>query len=103
MPIASTGSGTESRLQQVGTEKVIPLNPPSSKIDQLATDMILLGLKTLSQRTLCAISQSFTLCTTISAFVLWYRTLPNPTAEQLVGLALYATFLLALEVVRRRK
>ncbi len=72
-------------------------------MDKAATEMILLGIKTLSQRALVAVSNSFTILSTASAFLLWYNILPAPNAYQLTGVGMYAAFILLLEVIRRRK
>lgn len=92
-----------SQLKQVGADRVVPDAEPS-KTDQIALDVILLALKALSQRTLIALSQLFTLLTCASAFTLWYSVLPNPNSYQLVGLALYGGFvLLLLQIVKRKE
>ena len=97
----------ENRLKQVGVD--IPVDvaseakPKGSGIDEAATAMILLGLKTLSQKTVVALSTLFTLLTCISAFILWQDVLPNPNSAQLVGLGLYGVFILLLHIVIRRK
>ena len=67
----------------------------------VGTDMLLLGLKALSQRALVALSAMFTLLTVGSAFALWWRVLPEPSVLQLVGLGLYAAFVLAIHMVKR--
>lgn len=97
-------SANESRLQQVGTEKIIPLNAPqtSSPLDKLATDMILFGIKTLSQRTLCALGQCFTIFCVLSMFVLCYLIAANPTPTQLVEEGIYGAFILLLHWVKRK-
>jgi hypothetical protein len=99
MATPSTGSG--SQLRQVGADRVVDAEP--SKTDQIALDTILLALKALSQRTLVALSQLFTLLTCASAFALWYSVLPNPNSYQLVGLALYGGFILLLHLVKRKE
>lgn len=66
-----------------------------------AAQMLVLALKALSQRALVALSACFTLLTVGSAFALWWRVLPDPSVLQLVGLGIYALFLLAIHFVRR--
>ncbi len=61
-----------------------------------------LGLQALSQRAIVALSRLFVLLATGSAFVLWYRVMPDPTVLQLSGLALYGTFVLAASFIARR-
>src|SRR5258708_5938582 len=67
-----------------------------------AAEMLALALKGLSQRALVAVSSLFTGAGLFSAWWLWNAILPAPTDRQLVGVTLYALFLLALEFVRRR-
>lgn len=90
-----------NQLKQVA-ERVVQ-EPEINRIDQIAFDTILLALKALSQRTIIALSQLFTLLTCISAFALWYSVLPNPNSYQLVGLTLYGGFILLLHVVKRKE
>jgi hypothetical protein len=106
-----------TRLQQVGEESAEnftlignepePPLPVAAKKDTAAMEsrlsgLIVTALKTLSQRSLVAISNLFTLLLAGSAFVLWRSVLPSPSVLQLVGLGGYAGFVLALEFVRRR-
>lgn len=97
---------SETRLKQIGEERVVEFNPPQpdggSALDKAAMEMLLLGLKTLSQRTLVALSNLFTLLTAFSVFWLWYITLPQPNIYQLVGLTLYGIFVLVLHCIRRK-
>ena len=96
---------TENQLRQVGTDipvDVAPVTRPAPFIDEAAASMIILALKTLSQKTIVALSSLFTLLTCISAFVLWQDVLPNPTPTQLVGLGLYGVFILLIHLVRRK-
>lgn len=67
-----------------------------------ATQMLLLALKALSQRAVIALSALFTAGGLFSAWWLWASVLPNPSVLQLIGVGMYALFLLALEWVRRR-
>lgn len=97
---------TVSRLQEVGTEEIPELlsaEPPKEHAaNKIAGDTILLALSALSQRTIVALGQLFTLLTVASAFVLWFVT-PEPTVYQLVKLGLYALFVLGANwIVRRR-
>lgn len=91
-----------TRLRQVGEERVVPLPQKEKTLDQAALEMILLGLKTLSQRTIVAFAQLFSTLTCFSVFWLFYTVLPSPTVNQLVGLFLYGIFVLALHLVRKK-
>lgn len=77
---------------------------PAAKVDHaLATQMLTIALTALSQRALIAIASLFSIVLASSCFVLWYMILPNPSVNQLVGLGMYALFILALHVIRYRK
>ena len=71
--------------------------------DSQAAKMILLALQALSQRAVIALSSLFTLIAVASAWALWYSVLAQPNAEQLIGCGMYAGFILAVEIVRRRR
>lgn len=55
--------------------------------------MIAVALKALSQKALIALASLFTLLTCGSAFWLW-MSIPEPTVTQLVGMGMYAVFIL---------
>lgn len=78
------------------------MEPQESALYTAGLGMFLLGMKTLSQRALAAFSTLFTAGGLFSAWWLWQSALPAPTTTQLVGLGMYAAFLLLLEFVRRR-
>jgi hypothetical protein len=63
----------------------------STVIDDAATQALMLGLKTLSKRTVAAVAE---LLSVGSAFVLWYLH-PEPNIYQIVSLSIYAVFVLA--------
>jgi hypothetical protein len=65
-------------------------------------DLLLLSLKTLSQRTLAAIANLFTLVTMTGTWWLWYKT-PDPNPTQIVSLSIFAAFVLAANWLVRRK
>lgn len=93
---------SENLLKQVGVDRPVAFSQESKKTEDAATAMLLLGLKTLSQRLVVALSKLFTLLTCASAFVLWENVLPNPNSYQLTGLGLYGAFLLLLHLVIRK-
>jgi hypothetical protein len=89
----------------VGERKfeVVSDEPPERGDNALATNMLMLGLKTLSQRAVAAIADLFMLLTIGSAFWLWYLT-PQPDIYQIVSLSIYALFVLAANyIVRSRR
>jgi hypothetical protein len=81
-------------------EPVPPPAPPPPRpnptLEQAATNILMLALRALSQRALVAIGNLFVLLTAASAWWLWMTTLPSPSIQQLVGLALYGVLILAL-------
>ena len=95
----------ENRLRQVGEDRPVEDTTKSAEdsfLNKVALDAMLLAFKALSQRTIIALGQLFTLLTCLSAFWLWYIVLPNPNSYQLVGLALYGAFLLLLHLVKKK-
>lgn len=74
----------------------------TAKKESAAFDVLMLSLKALSQKTVVALSTCFTGAALLSAWFLWYQVLPSPTPTQLIGVAGYAVFILALEWIRRR-
>ena len=66
------------------------------------TEMLLLALRALSQRAVTAITNLFSLLLVLSVWVLALHVLDNPSTGQLIALAGYAVFVLAIDVVRRR-
>ena len=77
-----------------------PLAPPPAPKRDAA--LLLLGLKTLSQRTIAAIADLFTLVTVGSAFWLFFAVKDQPNTFQLVLAATYALFVLAANWIVRR-
>lgn len=67
-----------------------------------ATRMLLLAIAQLGKRFVIALSTLFTAAGLFSAWWLWASVLPSPSVLQLVGVGMYAAFLLALEFVRRK-
>lgn len=83
-----------------------PQAPPpqqkASPLNGVAIAMMQMALIALGQRALVALAACFALLTVGSAFWLWYLT-PEPTDRQIVSLTIYAVFVLAINVVVRRK
>jgi hypothetical protein len=79
-----------------------PPNPKSSALADAGAAALMLGLQTLSKRTLIAIDNLFCLLTVFSAFWLWYK-IPDPTSYQIVALGIYALFVLAANIIVRRQ
>ena len=74
----------------------------SAAVQGAAVAGVMLALKALSQRALIAAADMFCLVTVGSAFWLW-TTIPDPNPHQLTGLGMYATFVLAANLIVRKK
>lgn len=72
-------------------------------VPSLATEMLTIALKALSQRFVIALASLFSIALAGSVFALYWKVLPNPSVESLVGLGLYSIFIIGLHVVRMRK
>ena len=89
-------------------ETVIPDQPAAKQNAAAAAQMVQatkvlnLALATIGQRFVIAVSSLFTAGALVSAWWLWSTTLPNPTTPQLIGLGMYALFILMIEGIRRR-
>jgi len=67
-----------------------------------AIGMLGLALRALSQRALIAVADLFTLITVMSVFWLWWS-IADPNEKQITALSIYALFILAANVIVRRK
>jgi hypothetical protein len=76
--------------------------PKPSRVESVGINALMIGLGALSQRAVIGLSKLFTLLTVASAFMLWWSVLPNPSILQLVGLGLYAVFVLAANIIARK-
>lgn len=88
-------------LSVAGTPPPSHVEPRSRAVEQAAMAMLFTAVKALSQRAVIALGNLYALLLAASAFVLWWRVLPAPTVKQLVGLALYGCFVLAVMLARR--
>jgi hypothetical protein len=86
----------------IGDEPGSSPRQPSQTANAL-TSILFMSLRALSQRAIVALGNLFMAASAASAFWLWYVTMPTPTVPQLVGLTLYAGFILALNFMLRRK
>lgn len=64
--------------------------------------LLLLATKSLSQRALVALGSLVDLALIASAFVLWLNVISEPSVLQLVGIGMYAVFILASVWTRHR-
>lgn len=68
-----------------------------------ATEMLMMGLRALSQRAVSALSNLFVLLTVASCFALWWVILPGITVLQIIGLSIYSLFVLLVNIWGRQK
>lgn len=74
----------------------------SGRMSDLGAQALYLGLQTLGKRTLVALDNLFCLLTVFSVF--WLAlSIPHPDAYQLIEMGGYALFVLAANVIVRRK
>lgn len=85
-------------------EPELRVNPPQPTpfAQSVSIQMLGMALAALGQRALISLSACFTLLTVGSAFWLWLST-PNPTDKQIVSLTIYAIFVIAINIIVRRK
>lgn len=74
-----------------------------SPTQQAAANVVMMALTALSQRTIVALANLFTLITVGSAFWLALTVSPDPTTYQLVALGLYLGFVIAVNWLVRSK
>jgi hypothetical protein len=108
--LRSLGEGDTSEFFPQGEAPPPPGNyhpqfppPPETRLDNAATNVLMLALRALGHRAVIAVANLFVLITAVSAWWLWLTTLPSPSVLQLVGLGLYGLLILALNwlVLRR--
>lgn len=76
--------------------------PKTSAIDWGALQLLGVALTALSQRAMVALASCFSLLTVGSAFYLWVS-IPQPNQQQLISLSIYAAFVLAINIIQRRR
>ena len=82
--------------------QVVEDSPEPVPDNSAATAALMLALKALSQRALIALDNMFTLITVSLVFWL-FKSIPEPNTYQLVGLGIFALFVLAANVIVRKK
>lgn len=83
--------------------EIVEDEPETSKSESALTSLLLLNLKTLSQKALLGLAAMFSLLTVASVFWLAMTVIGNPNVYQLVGLGGYACFILVINWIVRRK
>lgn len=84
--------------------QVEPDEPPPKPQgpSKASIDLLVLALKTISQRVLLAFVSLFTLITVGSVFWVW-MSIPDPNPNQLVSLGMYALFVLIINWIATRR
>jgi len=108
--LRSLGEGDTSEFFQQPEAPLPPGNyhpqfppPEQTRTEAAATGVLMMALRALSQRAVIALANLFVLVTFLSAFWLWYVTMPAPSILQLVGLALYGALIIGLNVLVLRR
>src|SRR5262245_34288494 len=91
------------QLEEVPDADSRPSSPTTeSKLQNAAVATLMLAIKTLSQRTLVALSKLFTLFTVLLVYFVW-TAVPDPNPHQLIGMGMFASFILVVNwIVLRR-
>jgi hypothetical protein len=89
------------RLEVVEDDNATP--PPTDRRDERAAQALMLALTALSQRALVALASLFSLATVASVFWLGMAISANPSPYQIGTLAIYAGFVIAVNIIVRRK
>lgn len=78
-----------------------PAPSPSSEPGESIVGLILTLLSLLNKRVVSFFGHLLPLIALASGFILWWKVLPEPSPNQLIGLGGYATFMLLILWVRR--
>lgn len=82
----------------------VPVSEPRNheRAQAALTGLLLTSLRALSQRAIVALASLVDLALIASAFALWVMVIREPTILQLVGVGLYASFVLVALMLRNR-
>lgn len=98
---------SRTRLMPVGEEEASPAvaepSTPRNQAQANITTLLLLTLKTISQKTLIALSDLADLLLLSSAFALWMMIIAQPTDRQLIAVGGYSLFVLGSLWMRSRR
>ena len=79
-----------------------PDSRPDPAGERIAFSALMLALQGLSKRALIAIADLFLLFTVFGTWWLWHS-IPDPNPNQIIGLTIFAVFVLCANVIQRRK
>lgn len=88
-------------VENVARPKEWQLEPAPEPASPKSLGLLLLALKTLSQRMIVALAALFSLLTVGSVFWVW-MSIPSPNPFQLISMFMYAMFVLAINWIVRR-
>jgi hypothetical protein len=80
----------------------VPEETARDRAESALSSLLMLNLKTLSQRAVIGLSSLTDLVLIGSAFALWFRTIDAPTPLQLIGESIYSLFVLVAIWARRK-
>lgn len=100
-PVGARLTPVEVDENLIGNESEAP--PQQTQTASALTSLLFVSLRALSQRAIIALGNLFMAASAASAWWLFYVTLPDPSPQKLIGLALYGGFILALNFMLRRK
>lgn len=98
----------QTRLQTIEVAEVgnaaeaMHLKEPVSRETSAFSSLLFVSLKALSQRALVALASLVDLALIASAFVIWRSVMGEPSVLQLVGVGMYAAFILTALYTRHR-
>jgi hypothetical protein len=101
-PVGARLTPVEVDENLIGNEPEAPQQQQTQTASAL-TSLLFVSLRALSQRAVIALGNLFMAASAASAWWLFYVTLPDPSPQKLIGLALYGGFILALNFMLRRK
>jgi hypothetical protein len=91
------------KFQMIDDSVPAAATPPVARDDAAARQLLFVALRSLSQRTLTAVTNLFSLILVGLVAMLLAKVLDSPTTEKLAGVGGFAVFCLMIDVVRRRK
>ncbi len=92
----------QTRLQTIEVAEVESAVQPTASRETALGSLLMMSLKALSQRALVALASLVDLALIASAFVIWRSVMGEPSVLQLVGVGMYAAFILTALYTRHR-
>lgn len=97
----------QTRLQRIDlpepeAENSPPVSRETPRAESVFTSLLAISLSALSQRALVAVAGLVDLALIASAFVLWLDVIREPSVLQLVGVGMYAAFIILCVYMRHK-